>query len=424
MNAQIGIELRSDAIRAVRLAGMGKSDLRTVEISWDPLDPEPGIAALRDHIGGSGRIAVAVDLRLLHVKRLDLPPLPLGERRRALGIEPDRYFAVRGEELVFAVRENDDLVFAAPEALVTSWLDALADLGRVERIEPAPISLSRAIRASEEVAEAVVLRNGTDGGVEVLEIRDGRLRSARRVYGDLPAAVAAVEATAEADRPRALYLDPWDKETGTAAIRSEADRPRPLPRVLDLDPAYLPAYGAALDLEQGWREGLITDELERSIGRRRRLSLILASSALVAAILFAVLSVDALRARTEDRLDDRLATLRAQAAPAVALQTEAQELSGEIRALAEVDSARVDLLASLRALTRRLPEGAWVRSIYARPGEWQLDGYARDAAELIPVFENDPRFEDVRFLAATSRVQLGEETYENFSLALRTVRAP
>jgi len=43
---------------------------------------------------------------------------------------------------------------------------------------------------------------------------------------------------------------------------------------------------------------------------------------------------------------------------------------------------------------------------------------------LIPTFEASPLFSDVRFLRATNRVQLGNESFEDFSLGLRYVRAP
>ena len=92
--------------------------------------------------------------------------------------------------------------------------------------------------------------------------------------------------------------------------------------------------------------------------------------------------------------------------------------------MAAIDRERPDPLRGLLELSQRLPEDAWIRSIRTGAGAIEIDGYARDAAALIPLFENDPRFEDVRFRSATSRAQIGDETYETFSLALDLVRAP
>ncbi len=105
------------------------------------------------------------------------------------------------------------------------------------------------------------------------------------------------------------------------------------------------------------------------------------------------------------------------------MQERAEALGRRTRAVSAIEAGRPDLLRALLELSERLPAGAWIRSIRAAEGEWEIDGYARDAAALIPLFENDPRFEDVRFRSATSRAQVGTETYENFSLALRVVRA-
>ncbi len=425
--SRLGLELGPRTIRAVRVGGWPKSRARTMEVSWDPENPAEAVAALREHLGPATHVMAAVDLSLLHVKRLQLPPLPLEEKRRLLGLEPDRFFAVRGAELVFSVRDDDDLVFAAREPLVAAWVDALETLGRLERIEPAPLACARAL-ARARVESGLVFRDGRDEGVEALEIEKGRLRWARRLYGRLPEAAAALAAEASgADiRPGTdtIYVTPWNEETGRElSARLPNGEVRAPPRVADLDPAYLAAYGAALEVGRGWREALLTADLERKIVRRRRARLASAAVACAAALLFALLSVDAYRARAEGALETRIAELRAQAADALALQERAEALGRRTRAVSAIEAGRPDLLRALLELSERLPAGAWIRSIRAAEGEWEIDGYARDAAALIPLFENDPRFEDVRFRSATSRAQVGTETYENFSLALRVVRA-
>jgi Tfp pilus assembly protein PilN len=128
--------------------------------------------------------------------------------------------------------------------------------------------------------------------------------------------------------------------------------------------------------------------------------------------------------RAEERLDEQIAQLQERASSALALQQQAEALDRQADAVVEIENTRPNPLEGLLELSEEFPEDAWIRSIRSAGGEVQIDGYAGDAAALIPLFENDPRFEDVRFLSGTSRTQFGNETYENFSLALRVVRAP
>jgi len=425
LSTHLGVELGPTSLRAVGLSSWRRSSSRAIEIAWDPERPAEAFAALSGHFGRVGHVAAAVDLRLLHVKRLRLPDVSTSERRRILAMEPERFLPVRGAELVFAVRQQQDLVFAAPEALVALWLEGLRGLGPVERIEPAPFALARAL-SRLKTRDALVLRSGQGGGVELTEIKDGRLARTRRLFGEIGDAAEEVPSSGDngADG-RSLYLAPWDEtQARIVTDRCPGYKVEPAPAPPNLDAAFLAAYGAALGDGEDWRETLLTPELESEIGRRRRTRLGLGIAAFVVAVVFAIASLDAYRERAERALDARITALQEQASEALALQARAETLGGELRALSEIQAEKPDPLNGLLDLTRRLPAGTWIRSVRVADGEWQLDGYARDAAALIPTLEADPRFEDVRFLAATSRAQLGSETYENFSLALRTVRAP
>src|SRR5438094_8680859 len=132
--ARLGVELGTRTIRAVRLEGGPRPRARAVEIAWDRESPDEAVQALGQHLGAARRIAVAVDLPLLFTKRVKLPALPAAERRRILRLEPERFFAVRSEDLVPAVRDDDDLIFAAKEAQLAGWVAALAQIAPVERV--------------------------------------------------------------------------------------------------------------------------------------------------------------------------------------------------------------------------------------------------------------------------------------------------
>src|SRR5437879_13502761 len=113
MMARLGIELGARTLRAVRLEGWYRTRARTVEIEWDGAHAAEAVAALRQHLGPARRIALALDLPLLFTKQVKLPALGPAGKRSILRLEPERFFAVRAEDIVPAVRGDDDLVFAA-----------------------------------------------------------------------------------------------------------------------------------------------------------------------------------------------------------------------------------------------------------------------------------------------------------------------
>jgi hypothetical protein len=78
----------------------------------------------------------------------------------------------------------------------------------------------------------------------------------------------------------------------------------------------------------------------------------------------------------------------------------------------------------LLALSERLPRDAYLQAARGTGAEWQIDGFARDAASLVPLLEGDPRFENVRFLSATNRLPSGSGAHESFSIALHFVATP
>jgi Tfp pilus assembly protein PilN len=424
VSSRLGLELGPHTLRAVRLSGLTRSQVRTMEVPWDPENPREAVAALRDDLGPARQVFAAVDLSLLRVKRIPLPPVPLEEKRRILGLEPDRFFAVRGTEMVFAVQTEGDLVYAAEETLVAAWIDALSTLGLLERLEPAPIAMARAV-AKADSGDGLVLQVGADHATMALCLSEGRPAWVRRLRGDAAEALLRLQEEDEDTLQGTVYVAPWSDDLQRAlAERFEGIAARPLPSVAKLDPAYLTAYGAGLAEEARWRESLLTTELEQTLTNRRRLRLGLAAVACAAALAFAVLSVEASRERAEQRLDERIAALQQRASSALTLQQRAEALSRQVNAVVEIENTRPNPLRGLLELSQEFPADAWIRSIRSVGGEVQIDGYARDAAALIPLFENDPRFEDVRFLSGTSRTQFANETYENFSLALRVVRSP
>jgi hypothetical protein len=420
MSATIGLELGAELIRAVRVEGWGRTRVRTFEQRWDPSQPVEAVAALRESLGKAGRIAVTVDLSFLFAKQVRLPAVPTSEKRRILTLEPERFFPVRGEDLVLAVRGEDNLVFAVRTSMIGPWLEALEAIAPVELVEPSPVSLARAVGLSNP-GGSTILTQEQDEGVGFAEIEAGRVRRIRRIRSDPAELAAAVAATA----PGRVYLRPlngnrgWLPKTGM-----QMEGAGELPSVGGVAPSHLAAYGAALGLGGSLDEALLPAELSDRIIRRRRRSRGLAAMACVLAVVFAMLSLDQFRSRTLRKLDAEIARVRERGEGALALERQADAISRETRAVASVEAGQVDYVGALAALTRRLPSGVHLQVLRSTGLEWQIDGYAREAAPLVSRLEEDPRFKDVHFLTATSRVPLDGKIYESFSIALRLVPAP
>ena len=424
MMARLGVEVGPRALRGVRLDGWYRPRARVGEVACDPEHPAEAFEALRQHLGPAHRIAVALDLPLLFIKQVKLPPLSETEKRNILRLEPERFFAVRAEEMVPAVRSDDGLVFAARETPLAEWIAALQELGPVDVIEPGPVALARAL-AHAQLTSAVVLLDGQRDGVGVVEIREGRVTRARRVFGALDDAAAALRQNGGA--PGTVYLTPWseDRVQVLGAVLPEAIV-QPLPAVADVVGPFLPAYGAALAIgtKPTLAQTLVSPELGVRITARWWRELALAIVAAVAALVFAFASADAWRARATRELEASLQSLRQRAAPALALQSQLQALGRESQAIRQIQRERPDPLGVLLALSKQLPAGAYLRGMRWSGAEWQIDGYAPNASRLVAQLGAAPEFKEVRFLSATTRGALGDRTYESFALAFRYAAAP
>lgn len=419
---RVGLEIGRDTLRAVRV-DRWRRRTDVLDLAWDPDAPAEAARVLRERLGTAARVALAFETSLLFVKRLRLPPVTAAEKERMLALEPERYFPIRGEEIVAAARDTDNLVFACPESLVVRCIEAFEHLGPVETVEPAPVAFARAI-ARGGAGRAVLLRVLAEGrGVEITAIDGALVMDARRLYGSVEVATRDL-GRRNGQLPR-IHLVPWTEEVARPLRERLANvAVEPVPAVHGIPATHLAAYGALLANPEEDVGTLAPRSQRRRNAARRRRRRLTAVAACAAALVFLVGSVDASRSRGLERLDAELAGLGARAGPLLALTREADALTHEARSLATIERERIDALQVLLALTARLPTDAYVRSLRGTGTDWQITGYARDAARLIPRFEADARFENVRFLAATTRVRRGDETYEDFSLALRVVPAP
>jgi hypothetical protein len=383
MSGRVGVELLPGVIRAVRLSPLsGRRVSRTLEVPWDPGQPRAAVAVLAESLGSASSVSLAIGLGFLQVTQVNLPPAPPVARGRMLEVEPERYFAAAGEPLVTALADPSDMAFAAPRAMVVAWLAAFQEWAPVVSIEPAPVAAARA------------LGPGVSGDfrLEAGPGEEGLLRLER-------GAVALVR--------RKPVVPP-----GPGGTRDGADTAATME-------SFLVASGAARADVNSPAATIAPPEWAARLRARARTRVVVAGAAAVTALLFAVWSAGRWRERTLMALDQRAAELTRQARPAddalrAMLTREAESVT--IRAMS---GGRPDPYGALAALSTSLPADAVVLSARARGDDWQIDGTARDASALVPVLDRDGRFENVRFLAASSRYREGNRSYETFSIALR-----
>jgi len=381
VNDIVAIELGNAVARALALRAWGTRPHGHLEMAWDPAQPAALVAALRRQFGPTRRIALAIGLGFLHVKVTRLPPAPLAERRRMLALEPDRFFAVQDEPLVVALAAETDLAFAAHADLLARWLDAFAQWAPIEVCEAAPVSLARVLGRRAHGTFAVPAGVDEHG---VIELRNGRLHAVRRIPPGADAQAAV-----------------------------------PLPARKGLAPEFLCSLGSARGVTSDPNTMLLTDTFAAKLRRRRTQRIAATAAVCLAAFALAVWSLDAARARTLHRIDAEIASLSPQAARALALRDSLATARHEALAITDLTGQRADPLPVLRALSEQLPPGVTVLHLRMVRGDWQIDGTAVDAAAIVPLLARDPRFQDVRFLSASSRFREDDRTLETFSIAFR-----
>jgi type IV pilus assembly PilN-like protein len=381
----VGIELSTDVVRAVARDRWRLDARRTFECGWDPTRPTELVALLRAQLGAANRIALAVGLGFLHSKNVKLPPAPLAERRRMLALEPDRFFPVQNESLVTTLSNDENLAFAVNGEQLENWVQAFESWAPVESVEPGPVALARALgKASLEGSFAL------DAGaaeVGLVEIQEKRLHSVRRI----------------------------PQEEVSPDVQA-------LPAGLGVAAEYLTALGAANGVNGVVDAMLLSDTLSLRVKRRRQQRTVVTAVLCAATLGLALWALNGSRERTLERITGQLAEIAPRAQPAESLRGQLLTLEREAVAIGELTARRPNPLLVLAALSERLPEGATVLNAKAKGADWQIDGTARDAAAIIPLLDQDERFENVRFLSASARFRDRNRTYETFSIAFR-VRA-
>jgi Tfp pilus assembly protein PilN len=182
-----------------------------------------------------------------------------------------------------------------------------------------------------------------------------------------------------------------------------------------VDPAFLPAVGAAL---QGLREATFDVNLlpgAKGEGRSRALSWLNAS---LAVLMLVALAAWGLSYPIKDELRlGRLQRENQKIQPAVeALRREDTELGRlrkEIAFYSDLKQKRGLVTRILDELSRIVPDSAYVSNLRYRENTVEMQGSAENASSLIPLLERSPVFENVAFNAPSTR---GRDSKETFSI--------
>ena len=386
MTSRIGLELTEERIRAVTVSRISGVPDKTFEIRWDSRDPRDAVALLRQQLGEVSEIALSIGLAFTHVKHVKLPPVAPDERRGILTLEPDRFFPIESGEIVVATSGDSDLVFAADSSTVESWVAAFEAWAPVTVVEPASQSLARALRKAGVKSGAFEMPSAK-GERGVVEVADGEVTTVRRVDA-----------------------------TETRENLREA------PTVRGIAAEFLPAFGSALGFDAPLDGMLFTPAALSRVRGRRRINLVRSAINMTLALAFAVAAIDRSRTRVLEREQEEISALGTKAEGPAALQGRLAKLDMEASAATSASSAHSDPVAVLAAISRRLPHDAVVMSVRADGDEWQIDGTAGNASNIVPSLDADPALENVRFLSASSHFSERNRTYETFSVAFHARR--
>lgn len=365
MSAVIGLEIGAISIRAVALSGFGRRTIHSAEAPWDGSDASPAIAALQRELGAASQIAVAIGLPFLHVSRVPLPAVAFRDRESMLALEPERYFATT-EPVTTSLAPNSSVAFAANSAWLETLVRQLSIWGSVVRVEPVPVAIARGAGTAKEVH--------CEGGV--VASTNGTVASVRRSFEN-------------------------------SQSHETADR---------FSIARAAAHGVNASLD-----GTLMRTAERAaVTSRRWRSVAVAAVAAAAGIVFCGAAWDQSRDRLLAALEQQASQRAEEVRPALEAQETLMLRDQEAALLTARQNGRSRATETLAAISSVLPSDVVV--LNARMlnvgQDWQIDGTARDAAALIPLFDKDARFDNVRTLAASTRFRDGNRTRESFSIAL------
>lgn len=406
---RVGIALGTDRLLAALLRRSRRGWV--VERSYErPLAPSEASAAewpeltralaeLREEWGpDSGRAWIALLPPLVHVRRIELPPLREREARSVLARDASRYFLAATEPHVLGVASigrggaspASILAAAAPLRLVEAILDAAAR-GDWEVASLAPAHWAWLAAAKEVTPE---MRHGTalvvveqPAGTEILCLEGGELVRVRR----LPTG----------ERGRAVVREP------------QANRIHEV--TADEAPALAAAFAPRVSAPQ-----ILPDRIHGARKRDVR-RVVYRRIAAAVALLLAAAGLELWGMKRElDVVLERRQALRAQVDHAMAEREAILAVNDRLATLAELEATAPAWSALIATLAERLPRDAHLTALRGRADSLVLQGVAGRAVGVFEAIQKAPGVAGVR-AEAPIRQELrdGRTPVERFVLAAK-----
>jgi general secretion pathway protein L len=120
-----------------------------------------------------------------------------------------------------------------------------------------------------------------------------------------------------------------------------------------------------------------------------------------------------------DELEARIATARSRVEEVKQLNAENTELRRQRERLVRRKSEEPAVMVLIEALSRSLPDSAYLTELEIHGGETRIAGKSADPTALITMLEGTPQFEGVHFSAPTTREE--GETLGTFSIISRAI---
>ena len=114
---------------------------------------------------------------------------------------------------------------------------------------------------------------------------------------------------------------------------------------------------------------------------------------------------------TLDRLDDEIKKLGSHLRKFEQIKTDKKRIEDRIDYLNTLRRGGPPILDTIKELSERIPQNAWVNRFTFSEKGIQIEGEAASASQLIPLLEASPMFGDVAFLSAITKARSGKERF-------------
>ena len=445
-----GVYIENDHVSMAYLKGSFR-DVKLAAYAVYPLDEEKSIGEKLGKVGklvgsfieknriSSSEIFVGIPRDLVVLRYIELPLLVKENLRETLGYEMDKYIPFPADDIYFDYQivseDRTDgklkvLLMAVKKEAIRPFFDLRSLIGTgISGIEVSSTAIANFfylndnISAGDPLALIYLKRNN----LELDLTKDGLLNYSRSVRMDKGDEELHTLICREL-RPLCQSLGTQDGAMKTiilgldtdleliSRLREETDLDVELLDLSQTDipsDTIMPAYGLALKgiYKAPMDINLLPVELRKKANKIGYYMMFVLAGLLVLSVL-GWGGGNALRQRLYlNQLNVEINRKGAEVKNIGRIEKKCTELEDRIDYVNSLYSNREAILNILRELSRRIPEGAWVRRLKFSEEEVQIEGHAVSASELISLLEASSFFKDVVFLSTITKDKDGRERF-------------